>query len=77
MIVNVSEAKANLSKLMDRAFMGETVVLAKNNLPLIDLVPHKATGKRKLGTLAGIFTVPNNFLDEDPEINVLFYGDDA
>jgi len=77
MIVNVSEAKANLSKLMDRAFMGETVVLAKNNLPLIDLVPHKPTGKRKLGALAGTFTVPDNFLDEDPEINAMFYGDDA
>ena len=77
MIVNVSEANANLSKLMDRAFMGETVVLAKNNLPLIDLVPHKPTGKRKLGTLAGTFTVPDNFLDEDPEINVLFYGSDS
>jgi prevent-host-death family protein len=77
MIVNVSEAKANLSKLMDRAFMGEVVVLAKNNLPLIDLVPHKPTGKRKLGTLAGVFTVPDNFLDEDPEINAMFYGDES
>jgi len=77
MIVNVSEAKANLSKLIDRAFMGEEVVLAKNNLPLVDLVPHKPKGKRKLGTLAGRCTIPENFLEEDPEINAMFYGEES
>lgn len=78
MIVNVSEAKTNLSKLIDRAFMGEKVVIAKNNLPLVDLVPHKPSGKRQLGILAaGQFTVPDDFLDEDAEINSMFYGDDG
>lgn len=77
MIVNVSEAKAQLSKLIDRAFMGDEVVIAKNNLPLVDLVPHKPKGKRKLGALAGRFTVPDGFLDEDSEINAMFYGDES
>ena len=77
MIVNVSEAKTNLSKLIDRAFMGEKVVIAKNNLPLVDLVPHKPSGKRRLGILAGQFTVPDDFLDEDKEINSMFYGEDG
>lgn len=75
MIVNVSEAKTNLSKLIDRAFMGEEIVIAKNNLPLVDLIPHKQKGKRKLGTLAGVFTVPDDFDEESPEINAMFYGD--
>ncbi len=35
MIVNISEAKANLSKLVNMAYHGETVVIAKNNLPLV------------------------------------------
>lgn len=77
MIVNVSEAKANLSKLIDRAFTGEEIIIAKNNLPMIDLIPHKSKGKRILGSMKGKLRIPDNFLDEDPEINVMFYGDDA
>ena len=41
MIVNISEAKANLSKLVNMVYHGEKVVIAKNNLPLVDLVIHK------------------------------------
>jgi prevent-host-death family protein len=77
MIVNVSEAKSHLSKLIDRAFLGEEIVIAKNNLPLVDLVPHQPKGKRCLGRLKGTFTVPDNFIDEDPALNALFYGDDG
>ena len=77
MIVNVSEAKANLSKLIDRAFMGETVVIAKNNLPLVDLVPHKRKGSRKLGSLAGKFSTPDSIMKDEPEVNAMFYGPDS
>jgi len=77
MIINVAEAKTNLSKLIDRAFMGEEIVIAKNNLPLVDLIPHRQKGRRKLGALAGSFSVPDDFDEEVPEINVMFYGDKA
>ena len=76
MIVNVSDAKANLSKLIDRVYHGEEVTIAKNNLPLVDLVIHKPKGKRRLGVLAGVFSVPDDFLDEDPQIDEMFYGDE-
>ena len=76
MIVNISDAKTNLSKLVDMAYHGEKIVIAKNNLPLVDLVPHKPEGKRKLGLLQGKLTVPDNFTDEDSEINEMFYGKD-
>ncbi|MBA7534318.1 hypothetical protein ES705_26564 [subsurface metagenome] len=76
MIVNISDAKTNLSKLVDMAYHGEKVVIAKNNLPLVDLIPHKPEGKRKLGLLQGEFTVPDDFMDEDSEINEMFYGKD-
>ena len=56
-------------------YHGKKVVIAKNNLPLVDLVIHKPSGERKLGLLTGIFTVPDDFLDEDDEINKLFYGE--
>ncbi len=75
MIVNVSEAKANLSKLIDKAYHGEKVVIAKNNLPLVELVKHQPCGKRKLGLLAGRIHVPDDFLEEDNQINEMFYGE--
>lgn len=76
-IVNISEAKANLSKLVALVYRGEKVVIAKNNLPLVDLVVHKPQGKRKLGLLQGKFAVPDNIMEEDAEINSMFYGDEA
>jgi antitoxin (DNA-binding transcriptional repressor) of toxin-antitoxin stability system len=77
MIVNISEAKANLSKLVNMVYHGEKVVIAKNNLPLVDLVIHKPEGKRKLGLLVGKMEVPEDkyLFGEDPDINVMFYGD--
>jgi prevent-host-death family protein len=76
MIINVSEAKANLSKLIDRAFQGEEITIAKNNLPLVDLVPHKPKGERKLGLLRGKIKIPDDFNEESDEINEMFYGKD-
>ena len=73
MIVNISEAKTNLSKLVNMAYHGEKVVIAKNNLPLVDLVVHKPEGKRKLGLLAGKFKVPEDIMEEDDAINKMFY----
>lgn len=74
MIVNISEAKAQLSKLIDRVYHGEKVVIAKNNLPIADLVPHKPEGKRKLGQLKGKLRVPDDLLERDPEVEAMFYG---
>jgi len=75
MIVNVSDAKANLSRLIDLVFHGEKIVIAKNNLPLVDLVPHQPEGKRRLGLLAGQFSVPDDLTQEDREIEAMFYGE--
>ncbi len=76
MIINISEAKTQLSKLVDMAHHGEKIIIAKNNLPLVELIAYKPTFKRKLGLLKGRIHIPDNFLDEDEEINALFYGDD-
>lgn len=73
-VVNVSEAKAKLSKLIDMVYHGESVTIAKNNLPLVDLVPHTPHGRRTLGTARGLITVPDDFNQESDEINDLFYG---
>ena len=75
MIVNISDAKTNLSKLIDMVYHGEKVVIAKNNLPIADLVIHKPTGKRKLGLLKGQVDIPDDFMEEDEQINAMFYGE--
>ena len=75
MIVNISEAKANLSKLIDMVYHGQEVVIAKNNLPIADLVIHKPKRKRVLGLLKGEFQVPDDFNNEDAEIDQMFYGE--
>ena len=77
MIVNISEAKTHLSRLIDRVYHGEKIVIAKNNLPIADLVPHKPEGKRKLGLLIGKLAVPDDIMAEDEDINEMFYGKDS
>lgn len=77
MIINISEAKAKLSKLVNMVYQGEEVIIAKNNLPLVELVIHKPKGKRKLGLLSGKIYIPDDILKEDPVINKMFYGNGA
>lgn len=74
MVVNVSEAKTNLSKLINLVYSGEKITIAKNNLPIVDLVPHKPEGRRKLGIVKNPIALPDDFLEEDDEINAMFYG---
>ena len=51
MIINLSEAKAHLSELVQRAYQGEEIIIAKNNLPLVELVVHRPKSKVILGLL--------------------------
>ncbi|MBI2335815.1 MAG: type II toxin-antitoxin system Phd/YefM family antitoxin [Deltaproteobacteria bacterium] len=50
MQLNIYEAKAKLSKLIERALQGEEVIIAKGNKPLVRLEPlPEAKGQRALG----------------------------
>jgi len=73
MIVNISEAKTNLSKLIDMVYHGEEVIIAKNNLPIADLVIHKTKGSRKIGLLEGKIDVPDDINYGDKEVEDMFY----
>lgn len=78
MIVNVLEAKANLSKLITLAFHGEEVVIAKNNLPLVELVVHKPKSKIVFGLLQNTNTgTQQDLMAEDETLNALFYEGDV
>jgi prevent-host-death family protein len=49
--VNVSEAKAKLSELLDAALAGREVVIARSGRPVARLVPITETPRRQLGFL--------------------------
>lgn len=65
-VVNVHEAKTQLSRLLERVHAGEEIILAKSGKPYARLVPlEPAAGKRVAGGLAG--RVGDEFFDELPE----------
>lgn len=74
MIASISEVKAHLSRMVDRAYHGETVVIAKNGTPLVDLVRHQPLRTRKLGLLSGRFKIADDAFEMDREIEEMFYG---
>ncbi len=66
--INVHAAKTQLSRLLDAAAAGEEVVIAKAGKPVARLVPiGRAKLRRRLGTLAGQFQVPDDFDAPLPE----------
>ncbi len=75
-VINIHQAKTNLSKLIAQTLNGEDVIIAKAGKPVVKVVAYKEKLKpRKLGALKGKIFVPDNFNDEDEEINKLFYGE--
>ncbi len=52
-IVNVHEAKTNLSRLLKRAEAGEDVVIARNGKPVARLTPVRKQGERQPGSWKG------------------------
>jgi prevent-host-death family protein len=67
-IVNIHEAKTHLSKLVEEASKGKEMVIAKAGKPMARLVPVRSASKRrKLGPLAGKFSVPADFDAPLPE----------
>jgi prevent-host-death family protein len=63
-IVNMHEAKTQLSRLVARAAKGEGFIIAKAGKPLVKVVPFDhgdAALPRRLGFLAGEIAVPDDF----------------
>jgi len=55
---NLAEAKARFSELVQKALLGEEVIVAKENKPVVRIVPIKPP-KRKPGTGKGIWVSPD------------------
>lgn len=56
MEVNLYEAKTKLSQLVERAMVGEEIIIAKAGKPMVKLVRLEAEPKRVLGSAAGTIT---------------------
>lgn len=73
--MNIYEAKAHLSQLIDQAITGENVVIARAGKPLVRLIPvARAPQQRVPGAWKGKVWVAADFDTESEEINELFYG---
>ncbi|HET6279914.1 MAG TPA: type II toxin-antitoxin system prevent-host-death family antitoxin [Polyangia bacterium] len=67
--VNIHEAKANLSKYVEAAEAGETVIICNRNVPVAELrgLPQQRTKARPIGLARGLFKVPATFFEPLPD----------
>jgi len=73
--VNLYEAKTYLSSLVDQAAAGETVIIAKNGVPLAKLVAFAgAKTPRQPAHALGLTYIAPDFDAPDAEIDALFNG---
>lgn len=74
-IVNIHAAKTNLSRLIEQACAGEEIVIARNNEPVVRLVPMSASvPRRQRGSLEGEVFVPDSFFDPLPSDELDVWG---
>jgi prevent-host-death family protein len=68
-MVNIAEAKAHLSDLLDQVAAGAHVLICKRNQPVAELraVAAARTDPRPLGLAAGAVTIPAAFFDPLPD----------
>ena len=62
-VVNVSRAKPQLSRLLARVEAGEEVVIARRGKPVARLVACKPHKERRPGRLEGKVVIPDDFFD--------------
>ncbi len=66
-ITNISQAKAQLSALIERVLAGEEIIIGKAGKPVARLVKfERASGPRQPGALKGRICIADDF-DELPE----------
>lgn len=63
---NVAEAKAHFSTLVRRALQGEEVVIARDNKPLVKLVPVEVQARRP-GSAKGKVRIAEDFDSPIPD----------
>ena len=77
-ITNISEAKASLSKLVEKALQGEEVIVAKAGKPVAKLIPfERDTTPRDLsqGIWQGQVWIADDFDELPPDLVQAFTGE--
>lgn len=79
-IVNMFEAKSNLSKLVAQIESGaiDEVVIARSGKPaarMVPILPEARQAAKRLGVARGAFTVPADIDGSNAEIAELFAGE--
>jgi prevent-host-death family protein len=76
MEVDVHKAKTYFFRLLERALLGEEVIITKAGKPMAKLVAIPSPRRRfELGSAKGEFVVPDDFNDPLPKgIEDLFYN---
>jgi prevent-host-death family protein len=65
---NIAEAKARFSELIRKAAEGEEVIIARDNHPLVKLVPvAPSVGKRTPGSARGLIVNMADDFDATPD----------
>ena len=82
--INIHQAKTHLSRLVDEAVQGDSFVIAKRGKPMVKVFridTNPAQPKRLLGSMKGLYSLPENFEEVDREldneIERLFLGEEA
>lgn len=67
-MVNIHEAKAQLSELIERAAAGDAIVICKRNRPVAELRPvsAKRTEPRPIGLAKDLVEIPDSFFEPLP-----------
>ena len=76
-IVNMLEAKSNLSRLVEAVESGAEaeIVIARNGRPAARLVPVRQSGKgRRIGIAKGAFKVPDTIDADNAAVEALITG---
>lgn len=72
-IVNVHDAKTNLSKLLARVEAGEQITIGRAGKPIARLVPMQEVKRSGVfGCMSWLPPLPDDFNDPDPEIEEIF-----
>jgi antitoxin (DNA-binding transcriptional repressor) of toxin-antitoxin stability system len=75
-LVNMHEAKSQLSKLVEEALAGQDVVIARNGVPVVRLTRFLDDVMRTPGIWKGQIGIPADFDEIDEDIIRDFEGSD-
>lgn len=75
-IVNIHDAKTNLSELVDQASKGRSFIIARAGKPLVKVVAIQDAPVKRRGMLKGIYVIPDDIgTPFSAEIEAMFSAD--